>query len=123
LTNPIQFVQSKTSLANWQEANIDWRQHKGTHINVLADEQPAFMALKPYLPIFEKLTGISVGFHALEQSKMRHRRAIDLSKGLGLYDVIPMGVTFLGQAHANNYLEPLSSYLNDPLLTDITGIK
>jgi len=123
LTNPFQLVQSKTSLANWQKANIDWRRYEGTHINVLADEQPAFMALKPYLPIFEKLTGISVGFHALEQSKMRHRRAIDLSKGLGLYDVIPMGVTFLGQAHANNYLEPLASFLNNPLLTDQSWYK
>jgi multiple sugar transport system substrate-binding protein len=119
----LQIVQSKTSLSHWQQADIDWRQHNGSHINVLADEQPAFMALKPYIPVFEKLTGISVGFHALEQSKMRHRRAIDLSKGLGLYDVIPMGVTFLGQAHANHYLEPLAGYLNNPQLTDLSWYK
>ena len=123
LLNPLQIVQSKTSLSHWQQADIDWRQHNGSHINVLADEQPAFMALKPYIPVFEKLTGISVGFHALEQSKMRHRRAIDLSKGLGLYDVIPMGVTFLGQAHANHYLEPLAGYLNNPQLTDLSWYK
>ncbi|KTF14773.1 extracellular solute-binding protein [Pseudoalteromonas sp. H105] len=123
LLNPLQIAQSKTSLAHWQKADINWRQYQGSHINVLADEQPAFMALKPYLPVFQKLTGISVGFHALEQSKMRHRRAIDLNKGLGLYDVIPMGVTFLGQAHANNYIEPLADYLNNPQLTDLNWYK
>ena len=45
LLNPLQIAQSKTSLAHWQKADINWRQYQGSHINVLADEQPAFMAL------------------------------------------------------------------------------
>ena len=114
---------AKTKLSNWQQADIDWRAYQGSHINVLADQQPAFMALKPYLPVFEELTGIDVGFHALEQSKMRHRRSKDLEKGLGLYDVLPMGVTFLGQAHKNNYIEPLTPYLDNPKLTDKSWYK
>lgn len=116
-------VSAKTSLANWQQANVDWQAYSGSHINVLADQQPSFMALKPYLPLFEKLTGITVGFHALEQSQMRRRRGKDLSKGLGLYDVLPMGVTFLGQAHKKQWLEPLTPYLNNPKLTDKNWYK
>ncbi|MCQ8877682.1 extracellular solute-binding protein [Pseudoalteromonas shioyasakiensis] len=116
-------TQAETSLSHWQQAKIDWRAHQGAHINVLADQQPAFSALKPYLPLFEELTGISVGFHALEQSKMRHRRTADLEKGLGLYDVLPMGVTFLGQAHAKGYLAPLTPYLENPTLTDLDWYK
>lgn len=122
LCNPL-ILHGKTSLPNWQKAEIDWRAYQGSHINVLADQQPAFMALKPYLPLFEKLTGITVGFHALEQSKMRHRRSVDLEKGLGLYDVLPMGVTFLGQAHSKGYLTPLAPYLKDPKLTDQNWYK
>lgn len=122
LCNPL-ILHGKTSLSHWQKAEINWRAYQGTHINVLADQQPAFMALKPYLPLFEELTGITVGFHALEQSKMRHRRNVDLEKGLGLYDVLPMGVTFLGQAHSKGYLTPLGSFLQDPQLTDQNWYK
>ncbi|NMR25078.1 extracellular solute-binding protein [Pseudoalteromonas sp. NEC-BIFX-2020_015] len=114
---------AKTKLSNWQEADIDWRAFEGTHINVLADQQPAFMALKPYLPVFKELTGINVGFHALEQSKMRRRRSKDLEKGLGLYDVLPMGVTFLGQAYEKNYIDPIAPYINNPALTDKNWYK
>lgn len=111
---------ASSTLHYWQQANIDWRSEAGSHINILADEQPAFTALKPYIPLFEQLTGISVGFHALEQSQMRARRHQDLSEGLGLYDVLPMGITFLGEAQSQGWIEPLQPYLDNPKITDKT---
>ena len=78
------------------------------------------MALKPYIPLFEQLTGISVGFHALEQSQMRVRRHQDLSEASGLYDVLPMGITFLGEAQSQGWIEPLQPYIDNPKLTDKT---
>ncbi len=109
---------ASSELQHWQQAKINWQSEAGSHINILADEQPAFMALKPYIPLFEKLTGISVGFHPLEQSQMRIRRHQDLSEGLGLYDVHPMGITFLGEAQSHGWIEPLAPYLENPLITD-----
>lgn len=111
---------ASATLQYWQQANINWQSEAGSHINILADEQPAFLALKPYIPLFEQLTGISVGFHALEQSQMRSRRHQDLSEGLGLYDVLPMGITFLGEAQNQGWIEPLQPYLDNPLITDKT---
>lgn len=47
---------ASATLQHWQQATINWQSEAGSHINILADEQPAFMALKPYIPLFEKLT-------------------------------------------------------------------
>lgn len=107
-----------TSLEPWKKANIDWQQFKGTQLTVLADAQPAFVALKPYLPVFERLTGIRVGYITVEQSEMRKRREVDLVSRGGVYDVVPIGVTFLGQAHQNNWLTPLKPFIDDKQLTD-----
>ncbi len=109
---------ANTMLHHWQKAEINWQSESGNHINILADAQPAFMALKPYIPLFEELTGISVGFHALEQSQMRVRRHQDLSMGTGLYDVLPMGITFLGEAQSHGWVERLQPYIDNPMLTD-----
>ena len=113
-----QYSFASATLQHWQQASINWQSKAGSHINILADEQPAFMALKPYIPLFEQLTGISVGFHALEQSQMRVRRHQDLSEASGLYDVLPMGITFLGEAQSQGWIEPLQPYIDNPKLTD-----
>lgn len=115
-----QYSFASATLQHWQQASINWQSKAGSHINILADEQPAFMALKPYIPLFEQLTGISVGFHALEQSQMRVRRHQDLSEASGLYDVLPMGITFLGEAQSQGWVEPLQPYIDNPKLTDKT---
>ena len=116
ITSPI--CSASAMLQYWQQAKINWQSESGTHINILADEQPAFLALKPYIPLFEELTGISVGFHALEQSQMRVRRHQDLSMHTGLYDVLPMGITFLGEAQSRGWIDPLQPYIDNPKLTD-----
>jgi multiple sugar transport system substrate-binding protein len=108
----------EVDLAAWNDAKVDWKKFQGTQLTVLADAQPAFVALKPYLPVFESLTGIKVGYITVEQSEMRKRREVDLISKGGVYDVVPIGVTFLGQAYKNNWLTPLEPYLNNTQLTD-----
>lgn len=109
---------SAADLEPWKAANIDWQQFKGTQLTVLADAQPAFMALKPYLPVFEQLTGIKIGYITVEQSEMRKRRDLDLGTQGGVYDVVPIGVTFLGRAYQNNWLTPLKPFIDNQQLTD-----
>lgn len=106
-------------LSAWQDADIDWRQFAGSELSVLADAQPAFQSLAKHIPYFEALTGIKVGYHQLPQARMRAVRKIDLATGAGIYDVVPMGVAYLGQAHNNAWLEPLETYLQDTELTDL----
>ncbi|NJO17030.1 MAG: sugar ABC transporter substrate-binding protein [Thioploca sp.] len=106
------------NLSPWQQANINWRQFAGSQLSVLADAQPAFMALRPYLPLFEQLTGIWVGYQNVEQDEMRQKRRLDLASGGGIYDVVPIGITSLGEAYENGWLEWLDPYLADPTLTD-----
>ena len=114
------FALHANELQPWTKANINWQAYQGSQITVLADAHTTFLALKPHLPLFEKLTGIKVGYLTLEQKEMRKRRARDLTTGGGVYDVVPIGVTFLGQASQNQWLTPLHPFIEDPALTDKT---
>ncbi|WP_315982081.1 extracellular solute-binding protein [Aliamphritea spongicola] len=109
---------SQPDVSPWQNAQINWRQFSGTTLSVLANTQPAFRALEKKLPYFEQLTGIKVGFHVLPQARMREVRRVDLAAGAGIYDVVPIGISYLGEAHRNGWLEPLQPYFDDPQLTD-----
>ncbi|MCB1189902.1 MAG: sugar ABC transporter substrate-binding protein [Leptospiraceae bacterium] len=105
-------------ISPWKKASVDWKQFEGITLSILADAQPAFRALGPFLPYFEQLTGMKVGYQNVEQMRMRKIIKLDLSSGSGIYDVIPVGVIFLGEAYQNKWLENLYPYLNDKVLTD-----
>jgi len=105
-------------LSPWSRSKIDWRQCEGASLSVLAAAHAGFPTLKPLLPSFEALTGIRVGYLMVEETDMRTQRRMDLSSRGGVYDVVSIGVTYLGEAHAGGWLEDLSSYMNDPSLTD-----
>ncbi len=109
---------SLPDLSPWQRAGINWRQFEGNNLSVIADKQRSFRKLKPLLPIFEELTGIKVGLLLVEQEEMREKREIDFSSKAGIYDIVPVGTTFLGNASQNNWILPLTPFINDPTLTD-----
>lgn len=106
------------NLHPWHNSDIDWRQAAGANLSILATAHAGFPALEPLLPTFEALTGIRVGYLMAEETDMRTKRRIDLSSGAGVYDVVTIGVTYLGEAHAGGWLEDLSGYMEDPSLTD-----
>ena len=120
IAKPLSTPTPTVDLSPWQQANINWRQFAGSQLSVLADAQPAFMALRPYLSLFEQLTGIWVGYQNVEQDEMRQKRRLDLESGGGIYDVVPIGITCLGEAYEKSWLEQLEPYLADPTLTDST---
>jgi len=111
-------ITTAIDLSPWQQANINWRQFEGTMLSVLAGGQLVFTAVRPYLPVFEQLTGIRVGYQAVEQMEMRNKREMDLASGSAIYDIIPIGVTYLGEAYLNGWLEILDPYITDTMLTD-----
>ena len=72
-----------TNLDPWLvNNNIDWRQFEGQSISVLVLPHAYTLALKPYVPIFEELTGISVGYEMIGESELRRKRQIDLASVL-----------------------------------------
>lgn len=115
---PVAAQAQSGDLSPWQSANINWRAESGTQLTVLAEKQVSFEVVKSKLHIFEQLTGIKVGYLSVEESKMRQLRDRDLASGGGVYDVVPFGITFLGRAYENEWLEPLEPYLNNETKTD-----
>lgn len=109
-------VIAKTS--PWEKAKIDWKQNEGTHLSVPAVGHGPFLAVQPLLPIFEELTGVHVGYQMLDETDMPTKCQIDLSSQGGVYDVIPIGVTYVGEAHANRWLVDLRPKIEDTILTD-----
>jgi multiple sugar transport system substrate-binding protein len=105
-------------LKAWQAAQINWRQFAGSQLTVLGDAQGAFQSLRPLLPAFEQLTGIHVGLILIPQEEMRKKLRTDLSTGGGIYDVVPEGISDLGEAYHAGWLEQLEPYLADRSITD-----
>jgi len=111
-------ISSAADLSPWLEAKTDWKQFDGESISVLALPHAYTLRLKPFIPIFEELTGIHVGYEMIGESEMRRKRQIDLAAGSGLYDVIAIGLTYVGEASAGGWLEDLLPLVEDTSLTD-----
>lgn len=108
-----------TNLDPWLvNNNINWRQFEGESVSVLVLPHAYTLALKPFVPVFEELTGISVGYEMIGESELRRKRQIDLASKSGLYDVVAVGLTYMGEASLGGWLEDLYPLINDPLLTD-----
>lgn len=121
--NPLSLSSESSPLASidlrpWQRAKINWRQYSGTQLTVLGDAQGAFEALQPLLPIFQALTGIEVGMMLIQQEDMRKRLRTDLASGGGIYDVVPKGITDLGEPYHAGWILPLQPFIDNPALTD-----
>lgn len=109
---------SGTSLQPFLSAKIDWKQFKGTTLNVLALPHAYTLALEKYVPIFEELTGIKVNYEMLGEQEMRQKLMQDLASGSGLYDVVPVGVIHMEQLTRPGWLAPLDPFIQDTRITD-----
>ena len=115
------FGESTAEMVNldpWLKANINWKQFEGQSISVLVLPHAYTLALKPYVPIFEELTGINVGYEMIGEHEMRRKRQIDLAAKSGLYDVVAIGLHHMGEAAIGGWVEDLYPLINDTSLTD-----
>ena len=115
---PVAPAAAAFDLKPWQRAQINWRQFEGVNLTVLGDAQGAFQSLQPLLPAFEQLTGMKVGLILIQQEEMRKKLRTDLSSHGGIYDIVPEGITDLGEAHHAGWLEDLGPYMKDSAITD-----
>ena len=104
-------------LSKYQNASIDWKQFKGSEINIGAVQHPWVQAIKPAVPVFEKLTGIDVTWNVLPEQKFRTKRLTDVSTGAGKFDVFYMGHV-VNQFRDSGWLQPLDPYMKDDSLFD-----
>jgi len=107
---------SSCDLSAFTSAKTDWRQQKGATIELAVEEHPWWETVKPLIPCFEKLTGITVKTSVLGENQFVSKLPTELSGGSSTPDVFM--VNQLGQAQGSGWLETLDPYLNNPKLTD-----
>ncbi len=102
----------------YAEADVNWRALEGESINILVTPAHYFDKMRAVTPEFTRLTGIEVTFDVVPPREMRERAILDLSTGRGEYASHTGDPMFLPLFVANNWIEPLDQYLDDPELTD-----
>lgn len=102
------------------DAKIDWRQAEGASIIVAMNLHMETDELDKQLAEFEELTGIRVNFQVYPEIELHQKTLVDLASGAGIFDVIMMDFMFTPQYATAKFVEPLSTYISDPKLTDPT---
>ncbi|WP_226008143.1 extracellular solute-binding protein [Natrinema salinisoli] len=105
------------SVSEFQDADIDWQQFEGSTINIGAVQHPWVDAIKPAIPVFEELTGISVQWNVLPEQEFRTKRLTDVSTGAGEWDVFFLDQV-VNQFREAGWLQPLDPYFDDDSMYD-----
>ncbi len=99
-------------------AQFDWKQFSGQKIVLLLEQHPWTTAIQPYIPEFEKLTGITVETQIFTEQQQRQKSLIALQAKSPEFDVFQSLKSLEGWKYARaGYYEPLESYLSNPKLT------
>ena len=109
------FAQNVT--ANYVNAAINWKQFSGQTITLAGAIHPWTNAITPLFPDFTELTGISVVPDFRLETTYLGALAIQLNRRDTTPDVFMF--TIYGQGISGGWLEPLSAYYADKLLTDL----
>lgn len=113
------------TMDDFTSASIDWQAPaeagpaEGITLHVAALSHPYINALRPYVPLFEELTGISVAYDVLPVEEYWLKTATDLSGGTGFYDLVMTGTEFEWGYQEAGWVLDLNTFLNDPELTDL----
>jgi len=70
------------------QSAFDWKQAKGTHIEVLMAKSPRADVLAAHQKEFEDLTGISVGYEQVPEQQQRPKVAVEFASGRPSFDVV-----------------------------------
>ena len=93
-------------------------QEKGKTIRVLLNQHPWTNAILPFIPEFEKQTGIKVVVETFPESQFRQKVLVELASGAGSLDAFMLTPNQEGTLYSRSgWLEPLDAYLKNPSLT------
>lgn len=97
--------------------SYDPRAYEGESLNFLMIEHPFVESLRPLLPEFEELTGITVNLEVLNEQQGFDKLQADLSAGVGNYDLFMTDPLHNWQYSAAGWIEPLDGYIENDAIT------
>ncbi|SRR5579875_251583 len=87
-------------------------------VNAVLENQPFTRALTPYIPEFEKQTGITVNVQTYSEQQSRQKILVTLQSHSPAMDVFMSLPSLEGKEYAKaGYYQPLDSYVSNPKLT------
>lgn len=104
--------------ADFQSANIDWKQFKGENVKVLLTRHPWQEAIEPLIPQFESLTGIKVDLRKLPEKQFLTKVPADLTAGTFKFDVFMTQIYEAPKYAQEHWVAEIKQYMDDPKLTD-----
>ena len=100
------------------QSAFDWKQFKGTRIEVNFGKSPRPDVLQAHQKEFEELTGIRVGFEQVPEQQQRPKIALELASGRPSFDVVNVSMHVQKKlVEKGKWLEDLRPLLADPKLT------
>jgi multiple sugar transport system substrate-binding protein len=100
------------------QSAFDWKQFKGTKIEVNFAVSPRPDVLAKHQKEFEELTGIKVGFEQIPEQQQRPKVALELSTGRPSFDVVNVALHVQKKLiEKGKWMEDLRPLLADPKLT------
>lgn len=109
---------TRTGLAEYQAAAIDWRQARGRTINVAVIPATYFAHLEELLPQFERLTGVTVRLEKIPPAQIRQKVLLDLSTRGRQYHTHAADPMYYPLYVSKKWVAPLPAFLDDDKLTD-----
>ncbi len=100
------------------QSAFDWKQFKGTKIEVNFAVSPRPDVLAKHNKEFEELTGIKVGFEQIPEQQQRPKVALELSTGRPSFDVVNVALHVQKRlVEKGKWMEDLRPLLADPKMT------
>ncbi len=97
---------------------FDWKQFKGSKIEVNFAKSPRPDVLAAHQKEFETMTGIKVGFEQIPEQQQRPKVALELSAGRPSFDVVNIALHVQKKlVEKGKWLADLKPMLNDPKMT------
>jgi multiple sugar transport system substrate-binding protein len=96
---------------------FSWDMAKGAGITILLNQHTAANEIEKYIPDFESLTGIKCSVSILPEDNYYDKLTISLSSG-SEPDVFMCGPLMPWELAGEGYIEDLTSYISNPILTN-----
>lgn len=109
---------AEAQIEPYLKAKINWRQVAGESVTVLVTPAHYFNKFRAFTPEFNQLTGVEVKFEIIPPRENREKAVLDLGAKSGNYASHTADPMFLPLYAANQWIEPMDNFLNDPALTD-----
>jgi multiple sugar transport system substrate-binding protein len=92
--------------------DFNWRASSGATIEVMLDSHPWQKFIQPFVPEFEKQTGIQVDLKVYPENQFRTKRTVEMVSGTSSIDAyMIMPAEDLAKYTQSGWLEPLNAYM------------